>query len=317
MTQPIPLTNPRRVSVPLSDFGKKGGAYRFSKSVKPYLTAQGWQFVDETRDYVQLIPPDGITKPFLISLEVPDRAQIERLATDRHVAGELWFGKIGVWTAYYAPVRKDGMRTTQVNPFTDERGKTKTEDIPAMFHVGEIDLWAEWVEFRETGQVYFDDPRPVSAPKTQPDLFGDLPSAADAPTDDQQDHAQQGATADDLEGAAFPEGRVAYRLHRFRERNKAVIDQAKSLAKKRHGRLLCQVCDFDFEAVYGAVGKDYIEGHHTRPLSELAGETETLVEEIALVCANCHRMLHRRRPWLTMTKLKNLVEHCQHESGPI
>ncbi|UZW66371.1 hypothetical protein OC195_21405 [Priestia flexa] len=37
---------------------------------------------------------------------------------------------------------------------------------------------------------------------------------------------------------------------------------------------------------------------------------ETKVEDIALVCANCHRMLHRQRPWLSISELKQLL-HMQ------
>jgi putative restriction endonuclease len=33
----------------------------------------------------------------------------------------------------------------------------------------------------------------------------------------------------------------------------------------------------------------------------------TKVDDLALVCANCHRMLHRRRPWLNPADLRNLL----------
>lgn len=117
----------------------------------------------------------------------------------------------------------------------------------------------------------------------------------------------------DPDADVFPEGRVLFRLHRLRERNQEVINKAKATAKKKDGRLSCCVCKFDFEAAYGNVGEDFIEGHHTKPLSELAGETETKVSDIALVCSNCHRMLHRRRPWLGIEDL--LALWCQQQSG--
>ncbi|MFN3092826.1 hypothetical protein [Bacillus pumilus] len=34
----------------------------------------------------------------------------------------------------------------------------------------------------------------------------------------------------------------------------------------------------------------------------------TKVEDIAIVCSNCHRMLHRKRPWLNKDQLKLLIE---------
>jgi putative restriction endonuclease len=114
----------------------------------------------------------------------------------------------------------------------------------------------------------------------------------------------------DPDAEVFPEGRLLFRLHRLRERNREVVERAKGRAKRKNdGRLLCCVCNFDFAAVYGELGKDFIEGDHTKPLSELAEETETKVTDIALVCSNCHRMLHRRRPWLSIDKLRTLLKN--------
>jgi len=61
----------------------------------------------------------------------------------------------------------------------------------------------------------------------------------------------------------FPEGRMTERLHKTRERNAKVIEIAKRNFKKKHGKLYCEICKFDFEATYGQLGKDFIEGHHT------------------------------------------------------
>lgn len=110
-------------------------------------------------------------------------------------------------------------------------------------------------------------------------------------------------------GETFPEGRILERLHTKRERNGAVVKLAKELAKKRDGYLRCACCSFDFGRTYGAYAADYIEAHHLTPLSALKQEevAQTKVEDLALVCANCHRMLHRRRPWLGKDKLSELV----------
>jgi 5-methylcytosine-specific restriction protein A len=105
----------------------------------------------------------------------------------------------------------------------------------------------------------------------------------------------------------FPEGKEIERKHRLRERNQAVIKSAKEAFKQKNGKLYCQVCGFDFQTKYGDIGSDFIEGHHTVPISELKGEVKTKVKDVALVCSNCHRMLHRRRPWLKMDELRNLI----------
>lgn len=105
----------------------------------------------------------------------------------------------------------------------------------------------------------------------------------------------------------FAEGRVLYRLHRSRERNPQLVDDAKKAALSRHGKLQCAVCGFDFALVYGDLGHGYIEAHHIVALSEIGAEQTTKVSDLALVCANCHRMLHRRRPWLAVSDLKMLL----------
>lgn len=112
----------------------------------------------------------------------------------------------------------------------------------------------------------------------------------------------------DPDADSFPEGRVLFRLHRLRERNKEVIERAKAIALKRDGKLARCVCRFDFAAAYGPLGEGFIEGHHTTPLSELTGQTTTSVADIALVCSNCHRMLHRRRPWPTISQLSSILK---------
>jgi hypothetical protein len=107
---------------------------------------------------------------------------------------------------------------------------------------------------------------------------------------------------------AFPEGAIKQRLHLARELNRGLVALAKRRFKEQHdGRLFCQVCDFDFGARYGPLGDDYIEAHHTVPISELSEGSTTRIEDLAMVCANCHRMLHRRRPWLSMDELKRLL----------
>ncbi|GAE32694.1 hnh endonuclease [Halalkalibacter hemicellulosilyticusJCM 9152] len=61
-----------------------------------------------------------------------------------------------------------------------------------------------------------------------------------------------------------------------------------------YGRLFCEICNFDFYKKYGELGGDFIEGHHTIPVSELEEGHKTNVKDIVLVCSNCHRMLHRK-----------------------
>jgi serine/threonine protein kinase len=71
------------------------------------------------------------------------------------------------------------------------------------------------------------------------------------------------------------------------------------------GRLACEACGFDFAQVYGKLGEGFIECHHTKPVSKLRKGDKTKLSDLALVCANCHRMLHRGGETLTLGMLRS------------
>lgn len=106
----------------------------------------------------------------------------------------------------------------------------------------------------------------------------------------------------------FPEGRITERLHKTRERDPMLVKLAKERFKQEHGKLFCQVCQTDFEEKYGAVGKDFIEAHHTIFVTDMKEGHVSQVKDMAMLCSNCHRMVHRKRPWLTMEKLSQLLD---------
>jgi 5-methylcytosine-specific restriction enzyme A len=112
---------------------------------------------------------------------------------------------------------------------------------------------------------------------------------------------------DDEDAAAFPEGRVLYRLHRMRERSRLLMRRKKAQVLRREGALRCEVCQFDFELVYGVRGRHFIECHHTVPVSTLAVGATPELKDLALVRANCHRMLHRSRQWMRLEELRTLI----------
>jgi putative restriction endonuclease len=106
----------------------------------------------------------------------------------------------------------------------------------------------------------------------------------------------------------FEEGRVAYRNHRIRECNPKVVGMAKTLFKgNHHGRIYCEVCGFDFYQIYGELGDGYIEGHHVIPISELNEGDKTRVEDIVMLCANCHRIIHQNAK-LTLEELEIIID---------
>jgi putative restriction endonuclease len=106
------------------------------------------------------------------------------------------------------------------------------------------------------------------------------------------------------------EGRKQARTHIQRERNPYLVKLAKSnFADLHDGKLFCEICGFNFENEYGEVGSGFIEAHHRKPVSEMRENERTNVNDIMLLCSNCHRMIHRHRPWLKMPDiLKNMIE---------
>jgi HNH endonuclease len=113
---------------------------------------------------------------------------------------------------------------------------------------------------------------------------------------------------DDADDDDDIEGRQFLVTHLARERNGALPKLARQRHRAQTGGLRCTVCDFDFGDVYGPLGVDFAEVHHAVPLStyDPAGEA-TRVEDLVIVCANCHRMLHRRKQWLAAGDLKVLL----------
>jgi 5-methylcytosine-specific restriction protein A len=72
-----------------------------------------------------------------------------------------------------------------------------------------------------------------------------------------------------------------------------------------HYKYDCYVCGFNFSEAYGELGKQYIEVHHLKEISGIAEEYEIdPIKDLRPVCANCHRMLHKRRPVLSIEELK-------------
>lgn len=101
------------------------------------------------------------------------------------------------------------------------------------------------------------------------------------------------------------ENRMFVVSHLQRERSKLL-----ALRCKMRDEYRCQVCGLNFEQRYGKLGIGFAEAHHLKPLSQLRGSVRTRLEDLATVCANCHRMLHRMdgKP-SDLPALKKVVRH--------
>lgn len=117
------------------------------------------------------------------------------------------------------------------------------------------------------------------------------------------DHDSSASDADEMLLEA-PEGAILTRNHRRRERDPRLVVACKKLAMKKHGRLHCWACGFDFAATYGDFAEGIIDCHHTKPVHTLEPGATTKVADLALLCSNCHRVIHSQRPWLTLEQLR-------------
>lgn len=72
----------------------------------------------------------------------------------------------------------------------------------------------------------------------------------------------------------------------------------------------CHICGFDFEKVYGLIGKGFIHVHHLNQLSGIKGEYIINPEtDLIPVCPNCHLMLHKKTPSFSIFELKALMRN--------
>ena len=108
-------------------------------------------------------------------------------------------------------------------------------------------------------------------------------------------------------GKSGLEGNPRLVVHLRRERNTAIIKKKKNAVLSQTGNLSCEVCNFDFEKVYGDYGKEFCEVHHLTPLSRSDGVVKTELSNLAIICSNCHRIIHRTDPMLDIQALAKAV----------
>ena len=111
----------------------------------------------------------------------------------------------------------------------------------------------------------------------------------------------------DLEDEQADEGSRALVTHRRIERSLKLVASKRRAVLKATGGLACEICSFDFLQFYGPIGLEFCEVHHLKPLAELTGKHTTTLADLAVVCSNCHRMLHRGRPCFTPDELKKQI----------
>ncbi|MDG0853055.1 HNH endonuclease [Roseateles puraquae] len=115
------------------------------------------------------------------------------------------------------------------------------------------------------------------------------------------------AVADDEE---FAEGRVLTALHRRRER----VPKLRGLLitkRRAEGRLTCECCGAGPWSGHPEMALAGFEAHHVTPLAEYKPGAVTRLRDLALLCATCHRLIHRainvERRWVFPAQLSEML----------
>ena len=111
-------------------------------------------------------------------------------------------------------------------------------------------------------------------------------------------------TEEDANPEGLPEGaKTSVEVNKY-ERNR--FNRAACI--EIHGGC-CKACGFDFQDVYGELGEGFIHVHHITPVSDMGANYQVdPVNDLVPLCPNCHAMMHRRSPPMSISELKVLID---------
>ena len=124
---------------------------------------------------------------------------------------------------------------------------------------------------------------------------------------DEADHVNDVIPDDE----AFVEGKIITEMHKRKERNPNLRKEIVSERKKKN-MVFCDICGrkpyFDSSIDECA----FFECHHIVPLAQTGGLVKTRKEDIAFLCSNCHRAIHKKiakeKKWFTPDEMKQFLK---------
>lgn len=106
------------------------------------------------------------------------------------------------------------------------------------------------------------------------------------------------------EDEVFAEGHLLTSRHRSRDRRLRM----KLLGQTADSQLVCSICEFTAPPLERRLRESFFEAHHIRPLSDSKGVTSTRVADLSLLCAGCHRFIHRliaiNKRWVSIAEAR-------------
>jgi hypothetical protein len=91
-----------------------------------------------------------------------------------------------------------------------------------------------------------------------------------------------------IESYIAKEGQKKIKQMIVKHRNSYITKLAKEAFKKENEHLYCECCGFNFNKF----GLDYAEAHHKYAIAEREFDEETRIEDLIMLCSNCHTLVH-------------------------
>lgn len=105
------------------------------------------------------------------------------------------------------------------------------------------------------------------------------------------------------------EGNVVEKVIREKTRDKRLRKLKLQEFSNKNGSLYCECCGLNFESKYGTFGgENFVEVHHdTKKISDMEEGDVTTLNDLAVVCCNCHEVIHRND--ISVKTLKEFFEN--------
>jgi Predicted restriction endonuclease len=111
----------------------------------------------------------------------------------------------------------------------------------------------------------------------------------------------------DIDERCFFEGHILYRIHRKFESDELILKPLFLKIQSRN-KCECSICGFRFSELYDAIeAKKYIEFHHLVKVTLAYPNMPLYPADFTPVCSNCHKILHRIRPWITKKNIRSIL----------
>jgi 5-methylcytosine-specific restriction protein A len=112
------------------------------------------------------------------------------------------------------------------------------------------------------------------------------------------------------------EGDPRLYFHFQRERDKYLVAAKRNASRRSDGLLECEACGFVVSEAYPNLPGDLCEVHHRRSLAEAATAVETRLEDLAVLCPNCHRAIHRTKPLMSVEEFRSRFLGAEQTARP-